>query len=164
LLSEIRNVVRQADSNLPLMNVKTQTEQTGDALTQERLFARLSSFFGIVALLLASIGLYGTMSYGVTRKTHEIGIRMALGADPRNVLSMVIGQGLVLAVIGVAIGVAAGIGLTRWIASFMYGVTPTDPLTFAGVSILLILVASLACFIPARRAMRVDPLIALRYE
>jgi predicted permease len=164
LLSEIRDVVRQADSNLPLMNVKTQTEQTGDALMQERLFARLSSFFGLVALLLACIGLYGTMSYAVTRKTHEIGIRMALGANPRNVLSMVIGQGLVLAVIGVAIGIAAGIGLTRWIASFMYGVTATDPLTFAGVSILLILVASLACYIPARRAMRVDPLIALRYE
>lgn len=164
LLSEIRNVVRQADPDLPLMNVKTQTEQTADALTQERLFARLSSFFGIVALLLACIGLYGTMAYAVTRKTHEIGIRMALGASRSNVLSMVIGEGLAMALIGVVAGIAVGIGLTRWIASFMYGVTATDPLTFAGVSTILILVASLACYVPALRAMRVDPLVALRYE
>ena len=164
LLSEIRNVVRRADPDLPLMNVKTQAEQTADALTQERLFARLSSFFGIVALLLACIGLYGTMAYAVTRKTHEIGIRMALGAKRHDVLSMVLGQGLAMAAIGVVLGVVAGIGLTRWIASFMYGVSATDPLTFSVVSVLLILVAAVACYVPAYRAMRVDPLVALRYE
>jgi predicted permease len=164
LISEIRGAVRQLDPDLPLMNVKTQVEQTAEALTQERLFARLSTFFGVVALLLACIGLYGTMAYSVTRKTHEIGIRMALGAKPSDVLRMVIGQGLQLALIGVAIGVAAGIGLTRLIASMMYGVSPTDPATFVTISIVLIVVASLACFIPARRAMQVDPIIALRYE
>jgi predicted permease len=164
LLSEIRGTVRQADPDLPLMGVKTQTEQTAEALTQERLFARLSTFFGLVALLLACIGLYGTMAYSVTRKTHEIGIRMALGAGPTGVLRMVIAQGLQLALMGVVIGVAAGFGLTRLIASMMYGISPTDPLTFVAVSVVLIVVASLACFIPARRAMRVDPIIALRYE
>ena len=164
LVSEVREVVGKADPDLPLMNVRTEIEQTDDALTQERLFARLSSFFGLVALSLACIGLYGTMAYAVTRKTHEIGIRMALGAKPADVLGMVIGQGLTLAAAGVAIGIVAGIGLTRWIATMIYGVTPTDPLTFFAVSILLVLVAFLACYIPARRAMRVDPLIALRYE
>jgi predicted permease len=164
LLSEIRGTVSQADPDLPLMGVKTQTEQTAEALTQERVFARLSTFFGLVALLLACIGLYGTMAYSVTRKTHEIGIRMALGASPAGVLRMVIAQGLQLALMGVVIGVAAGFGLTRLIASMMYGISPTDPLTFVAVSVVLIFVASLACFIPARRAMRVDPIIALRYE
>ena len=164
LLSEIRAAVRQIDPDLPLMSVKTQLEQTSEALTQERLFARLSTFFGLVALLLACIGLYGTMAYSVTRKTHEIGIRMALGAKPADVLGMVITQGLQLALLGVAIGIAAGFALTRLIASMMYGVSPSDPVTFAVVSIVLVAVAALACFIPARRAMRVDPIIALRYE
>jgi predicted permease len=164
LVSEVREVVRRADPDLPLMNVKTQAEQTGEALAQEKLFARLSSFFGLVALLLASIGLYGTLSYAVTRKTREIGIRMALGAKPADVLGMVIGQGLRLAALGVALGLGAGLGFTRWIASMIYGVSPRDPVTFALGSALLLLVASLACLIPARRAMRVDPLIALRYE
>jgi putative ABC transport system permease protein len=100
----------------------------------------------------------------VTRKTHEIGIRMALGAKPADVLGMVIGQGLTLAAVGVAVGIGAGIGLTRWIASMVYGVSARDPATFAAVSILLLLVALAACYIPARRAMRVDPLVALRYE
>jgi predicted permease len=164
LISEVRGAIRRIEPDLPLMNLKTQIEQTSAALTQERLFARLSTFFGLVALLLACIGLYGTMAYSVTRKTHEIGIRMALGAKPADVLGMIIAQGLQLAVMGVVIGVAAGFGLTRLIASMMYGVSPNDPITFVTVSIVLIAVASLACFIPARRAMRVDPLIALRYE
>ncbi|HKS80179.1 MAG TPA: ABC transporter permease [Candidatus Acidoferrales bacterium] len=164
IVSEIREAVRRLDPDVPLFHVKTQEDQTSDALSQERVFARLSSFFGLAALLLACIGLYGTMAYTVTRKTHEIGIRMALGADPGDVLRMVIQQGLLLVLVGVAAGIAAGFGLTRLFAGLIYGVSATDPLTFVVLSVVLILVAALACAIPARRAMRVDPLVALRYE
>jgi len=164
VISELRDTVRQADPALPLINLKTQTQETAEALSQEALFARLTTVFGLLALLLAMIGLYGTMAYSVTRKTHEIGIRMALGAKPRDVLGMVILQGITLALMGVAIGVVAALGLTRLVTSMIYGVTPYDPVTFVTVAILLVLVAVIACYIPARRAMRVDPMIALRYE
>lgn len=164
LVSEMRGAVHQLDPDIPLMHPKAQTDLTSDALSQERIFARLSSFFGLAALLLACIGLYGTMAYAVTRKTHEIGIRMALGANPTDVLRIVIQQGLLLVIVGVGFGIVAGFGLTRLISSLIYGVTATDPATFAGVSFLLILVAALACYIPARRATLVDPLVALRYE
>jgi predicted permease len=164
LLPEIRDAVRQMDPNLPLMNVSTQTELTAEALDQERLFARLSSFFGLLALVLASIGLYGTMAYSVARKTHEIGIRMALGANSLGVLRMLLAQGMKLTLIGVAIGIAGALAATRLISSMIYGVTATDPLTFCSVAACLIFVALLACYIPARRAMRTDPMVALRYE
>ena len=164
LIPEVRDAVRQMDTNLPLMDVRTQTQFTADVLTQERAFAQLSSFFGILALLLATIGLYGTMAYSVTRKTHEIGIRLAMGANPRDVLRMVLGQGLQLALVGVVIGIVAALGATRLISTMIYGVTPADPLTFAAVAVFLVLVALLACYIPARRATRVDPLVALRHE
>ena len=164
IISELRDTVRQADPQLPMMNLETQTQETSDALSQEALFARLTSVFGLLALLLAMIGLYGTMAYSVTRKTHEIGIRMALGANPGNVLAMVIRQGITVALIGVAIGVVAALGATRLVSSMMFGVTPYDPLTFLVVAAVLVAVAFLACFIPARRAMKVDPMIALRYE
>ena len=164
VISELRDAVRQADPALPLMDLKSQTEETSQALSQERLFARLTSVFGLLALLLAMIGLYGTMAYSVTRKTHEIGIRMALGANPANVLAMVIRQGITLALIGVAIGIVAALGVTRLVSSMIFGVTPYDPLTFLVVAAVLVAVAFFACFIPARRAMRVDPMIALRYE
>ncbi|HEV2422073.1 MAG TPA: ABC transporter permease [Candidatus Acidoferrales bacterium] len=164
IISELRDTVRQADPQLPMMNLETQTQETSDALSQEALFARLTSVFGLLALLLAMIGLYGTMAYSVTRKTHEIGIRMALGANPGNVLAMVIRQGITVALIGVAIGVVAALGATRLVGSMMFGVTPYDPLTFLVVAAVLVAVAFLACFIPARRAMKVDPMIALRYE
>ncbi|MGB6484979.1 MAG: ABC transporter permease [Candidatus Acidiferrales bacterium] len=162
--SELRDTVRQVDPSLPLMDLKTQTEETSAALSQERLFARLTSVFGLVALVLAMIGLYGTMAYSVTRKTHEIGIRMALGAKPADVLRMVIRQGITLTLIGVAIGIIVALGVTRLISSMIFGVTPYDPITFITVAITLIAVAFLACYIPARRAMRVDPIVALRYE
>jgi len=164
IIPEVRDAVHQRDASLPLMDVNTQTQLIGDALTQERIFARLSSFFGLLALLLASIGLYGTMAYAVTRKTHEIGIRLALGAAPLNVLRMVIGQGLRLTFAGVVIGILAAPVAMRVIATMMYGVKATDPVTFVVVAVFLVLVAFLACYIPARRATRVDPLVALRYE
>ncbi|MFZ0922122.1 MAG: FtsX-like permease family protein, partial [Candidatus Acidiferrales bacterium] len=162
--SELRDTVRQVDPSLPLMDLKTQTEETSEALSQERLFARLTSVFGLVALVLAMIGLYGTMAYSVTRKTHEIGIRMALGAKPADVLRMVIRQGITLTLIGVAIGIIVALGVTRLINSMIFGVTPYDPITFITVAVVLLAVAFLACYIPARRAMRVDPMVALRYE
>jgi predicted permease len=164
VISELRDAVHQADPSLPLIDLKTQTEETSEALAFQRLFARLTTVFGLLALVLAMIGLYGTMAYSVTRKTHEIGIRMALGANPSNVLSMVIRQGLALTLIGVVVGIIAALGVTRLISSMIYGVTPYDPLTFTMVAIVLVAVALLACYIPARRAMKVDPMVALRYE
>ena len=164
VISELRDTVRQADPALPLMEVKTQTEETDQALSQERLFARLTSVFGLLALLLAMIGLYGTMAYSVTRKTHEIGIRMALGANPRNVLAMIIRQGLTLALVGLGIGIVAALGATRLISSMIFGVTAYDFVTFLAVAAILVAVAFFACFIPARRAMRVHPMVALRHE
>ncbi|MGH9735677.1 MAG: FtsX-like permease family protein, partial [Candidatus Acidiferrales bacterium] len=164
VISEVRDLVRQADPSLPLMNLKTQKQETADALLLQRLFAKLTTVFGLLALLLATIGLYGTMSYAVTRKTQEIGIRMALGAKPSDILVMSIRQGILLTLIGVAIGVAAALGVTRLIGSMIFGVTPYDPATFLAVGAVLFAVALLACYIPARRAMRVDPLVALRYE
>jgi predicted permease len=164
VISELRDAVHQTDASLPLIDLKTQTEETSEALIFERLFARLTTVFGLLALILAMIGLYGTMAYSVTRKTHEIGIRMALGANPSNVLSMVIRQGITLTLIGVAIGIVAALGVTRLISSMIFGVTPYDPATFAIVAAVLVTVAFLACYIPARRAMKVDPMVALRYE
>jgi predicted permease len=164
LVPEVRDAVHQLDSALPLMDVSTQTQLTAEVLTQERAFAHLSTFFGLLALLLATIGLYGTMAYSVTRKTHEIGIRLALGAEPRVVLRMVFGKGLQLTLVGVVIGILAALAATRLISTMIYGVAPTDPMTFAAVAVLLVLVALLACYVPARRATRVDPLVALRHE
>ncbi len=162
--SEVRKVLEDVDKNLPVIDIKTLPEQIHDQLNQERMISELSSFFGLLALLLACLGLYGLMSYSVVRRTNEIGIRMALGAARRDVLRLVVGQGITLALAGVGVGLVAAWGLTRLLASLLYGVSPGDPLTFASASILLTLVALAACYIPARRAAKVDPITALRYE
>jgi predicted permease len=176
MTAAIRAAVREVDKDLSLFAVKTQAEQMDQSLAQERFFPKLTGFFGLLALLLASIGLHGVMSYAVERRTHEIGVRMALGATRENILKRVIGQGMLLAAIGIIIGSAAAFALmrlitsnatyklARFISDFLYGVRATDPLTFVTVASLLLLVALLACYLPARRATKVDPLVALRYE
>lgn len=163
-IAAIRQAVRGLDGNLPLFGIKTQTEEIEQATFQERLFARLSSFFGLLALALACVGLYGITSYAVARRTNEIGIRMALGARRGDVLALIVGQRLTLTLIGAGAGVAGALGLTRLVSHLLYGVKPNDPLTFIVVSLILTATALIASYIPARRAMRVDPIVALRYE
>ena len=164
MAASIRDAVREVDSNVPLFNVKTQTQQAAESLSTERLFATLSGFFGVLAMLLACVGLYGVMSYGVTRRTNEIGIRMALGATAPRVLSMVMRETMLVVGIGVAIGLGTAVAVTRLIATMLYGLAPTDRVTIIVAVVLMVAVAAIAGYIPARRASRVDPMIALRYE
>jgi predicted permease len=164
LVKQVRAVVSQVDNNLPLFDVRTQTQQIEQALYQERLMSRLSSFFALLALALACVGLYGLLSYEVARRTRELGIRMALGAQRSDLMRLVVRQGLVLALVGSAAGIGAAIGITRFMASMLFNVRPGDPATFASVALLLLLVAFAACYIPARRAASVDPMQALRSE
>src|SRR6266404_9636794 len=164
VITEVRAEVKALDSDLPLTNVETMQEHMRLLLGPARLLALLSSAFGVLALLLAAIGLYGVMAYIVGNRTHEIGIRMALGAQTSGVLRLIVRQGMQLALAGVALGLIAAFALTRVLKSVLYGVGATDPLTFISVAVLLLAVALLACYIPARRATRVDPLVALRYE
>jgi len=159
-----RRIVQEADSRLPVFDVKTLTQQLDESLVQERLVASLSILFGVLALLLTCVGLYGLMAYSVARRTHEIGIRMALGANRVDLLELVVGEGFKLTLAGVGLGIAGALVLTRFLTSLLFGVKATDPLTFVMVSLLLIAVALLACYIPARRATKVDPIVALRYE
>ncbi len=164
LVNQVRAIVAQADNNLPLFDVRTQTQQIEQMLYQERLMARLSSFFAILALILACMGLYGLLSYEVARRTRELGVRMALGAQKHELMRLVVRRGLSLAFAGAIVGIGASMAITRLMASLLYNVRPDDPATFARVSILLVLVAFAACSIPARRAMRIDPIVALREE
>lgn len=164
LIPAVRRIVNDVDENLPVFGMRTQTQTIDRLLFGERLVARLSSLFGLLGLLLACIGLYGLLSYEVARRTREIGIRAALGAQRRDVLRMVVKQGLVLVVFGSAAGIIASLAATRFLQSLLFGVRPTDPWTFAAVCALLMFVGMLACYIPARRATRVDPMVALRYE
>jgi len=160
----IRQAVQKLDKNVPLSRIKTQTEQIDETILNERLFAKLTSFFGLLALGLACVGLYGTMSYAVVRRTSEFGIRMALGAQKSRVLEMVLRESLLLVAVGIAMGLPVAFAATRLVKSFLFGLTPTDPLTLWGSTLLLAAVAAIAGYLPARRAARVDPLVALRYE
>jgi predicted permease len=178
LAATVRQVVRDLDSNLPVTELGTQTARSQATLGQERLSARLLSFFGGAALLLAAIGLSGVLAYSVAQRTNEIGIRMALGAQAVNVLRLIVWQGMRLVMLGLAVGALTGYGLKRLLASQyfaedawqrqmaeqLYGVTGTDPLTFVVIAGLLTIVTLAACWLPARRATKVDPLVALRYE
>jgi len=163
MATAIRDAIWSVDRNQPVSSAPMETLiATVDA--GNRVVTRLMVFFGTLAMVLGVIGIYGLMAHFVSQRTHEIGIRMALGASPAQVMGMVIGQGLKLALIGVAVGALAALGATRSLSTMLYQVAPNDPPTFIAVPVLFAFVALLACYVPARRAMRVDPLVALRYE
>ena len=164
LVPLIRRTVAQINPNLPLRDVTTESQQIDRLLFQERLVARLSGFFGLLALALACIGLYGLLAYEIARRTREIGIRTALGAQRGDVLRLVVQQGLLLAVVGAVVGIGVAMGVTRYLKAMLYNVRVDDPVTIIAVGALLVLVALAACFLPARRAMNVDPMVALRHE
>ncbi len=164
VLSTVRTQIQQLDRNLALTNVQTIGQILDQGLWAPRMGAALLGVFGLLALVLASVGIYGVMAYSVAQRTNEIGIRMALGAQPRSILGLVLQHGLVLTLTGVAAGLISAFALARLLASLLFGVSAHDPITFVGVSALLVAVAVVACYVPARRAMRVDPIIALRYE
>ena len=164
IVGPVRDAVHSVDPDLPLAKIAKLTTLVDDSMSQPRFAMLLISSFGALALLLASIGMYGVISYSVVQRTPEIGVRMALGAERRNVFGMVLGEGARVAAVGIAIGLAVSFAVARTLAGFLYGVPATDLFTFAGMSLFILLVALLACYLPARRATRVDPLIALRYE
>jgi predicted permease len=164
IIRPAENEIHALDRNLAVFNVETMQQHVSNAMLLPRLTAALLGIFGTVGLVLASVGLYGVMSYSVRRRTREIGIRMALGAPATGVLGMVARQGLLLASVGLAIGLAIALVLTRFTASLLYGISATDPVTFIAVPLALLAVAFVATILPARRAARTDPWIALRYE
>ena len=164
LAAAVRNAIGEVTHEAPITRIRPMTEVVEESMASSRFNMILMTIFAGVALMMASIGLYGVISYSVSQRTHEIGIRMALGASRPSVLGLVLRNGMSLALIGVGLGVGAALGLTRLMASLLYGVSPTDPITFIVISLVLTGVALVACFVPANRATRVDPMIALRYE
>jgi putative ABC transport system permease protein len=164
LAGPVRDAIAEIDRTQPIYDLQTLDQLVAKSLDQRRFTLTLMLLFGVIALVLSAIGIYGVMAFAVTQRTQEIGIRMALGASAIDVLKMVVGSGMFLAVIGVAVGLVGAFALTRLMASLLFGVSPTDLMTFALVTGGLLMVALLACYIPARRATKVDPLVALRYE
>ena len=164
LVGSLRNEMRALNKDVPVFSVQTMTERIGGQLAADRMIAVLLSIFGGGALLLAAIGIYGVMGYSVAQRTREIGIRIALGAERRDILRLIVGQGMVLILMGAGVGLALALAATRVVKSLLFGVSATDPLTFIVVVLALIAVGLLACYLPARRATKVDPLVALRYE
>jgi predicted permease len=164
LVPLIRNIVQSIDKNIPLISVRTQTEQIHDTIRQEWLFASLTVSFGILALLLACIGIYGVMTYTVARRTNEIGIRFALGARHRTVFGMILNEAFLVTLIGVVAGLGAGFMLTQFLRTMLFGLKPDDPIAMVSAALLLTIVSLIAAFIPALRASRIEPMQALRHE
>jgi putative ABC transport system permease protein len=164
LTEEIRRAVAAVDPDQPLYNVVTMEQALSDSISKERFAMFMLGLFAAMAFILAIVGIYGVMSYSVTQRTHEIGVRVALGAKGPDVVKMIVRQGIVLIAIGITIGLASSFALTRVLASLLYGVKPADPAVFSVAALLLGLVALFACYVPARRASRVNPIDALRYE
>jgi putative ABC transport system permease protein len=164
IAEQLRAEIKGLDPHLPLYNVKTLNREIDESLVQERLVTWLSSAFGVLATLLTALGLYGVLTFSVVRRTREIGIRVALGAQRRDVMTLIITRGLILVAAGLLVGLAASFALSRVLETLLFGIKPNNALVMISVSVGLTLVALLACYIPARRATKVDPLVALRHE
>jgi len=164
LVSAVRGAVRSIDRDQPIDRITTMPELLSQSVAQPRFYTGLLTSFAVIAFALAALGIYGVVSYTVTQRVHELGIRIALGADKRDVLKLVLGKGMVLTLAGLAIGLGGSLALTRLISGLLFGISPTDPPTFAVVTLLLMGVALLACYVPARRATKVDPIVSLRCE
>ena len=164
VIPEIQSAIGRFDTNLLVMGMKTETEQIDQDLYQERLMSTLSGLFAVLALIVACVGLYGLLAFQVARRTQEIGIRLALGAERSDVLRLVLGRGVALATAGTLVGCAAALSLNRYLQSLLFGIKPTDSLTLIAAAVLLIGIALIASYVPARRATKVDPMVALRYE
>jgi putative ABC transport system permease protein len=164
LANTVEQAIHAIDKNLPVFSIWTMDQLLGNSLAQRRLIMVLLASLAALALVLAAVGIYGVVAYSVRQRTHELGLRMALGAQARDVLRLILAQGVKLTLLGIGLGLAAAFALTRWMESLLFGVRPTDAWTFGAIAVVLLLVALLACWIPARRATQVDPMIALRCE
>ena len=164
IAAAVTRVVHEVEPDLPVTEVTTMDGLLSRSLSPRRFASVLIAVLAGLALVLSAVGIYGVMSYTVGQRTQEIGVRMAMGAQPRNMLALILGRGASLALIGIAAGTLGALALTRFLSSLLFGVAPKDPLTFVGIALLLFGVALAACYVPARRAMRVDPMVALRYE